>query len=63
MAPRLSVTPARRGCARTHIIDVIDLIRYEDLHDVVPVWHSYAGAVAGVTGPRVISFRFECLRL
>jgi pimeloyl-ACP methyl ester carboxylesterase len=29
----------------THVTDVINLIRYEDLHDVVLVGHSYAGAV------------------
>ncbi|SFK49157.1 Pimeloyl-ACP methyl ester carboxylesterase [Amycolatopsis sacchari] len=28
----------------THITDVLELIRYEDLHDVVLVGHSYAGA-------------------
>jgi pimeloyl-ACP methyl ester carboxylesterase len=30
---------------QTHITDVLNLIRYEDLHDVVLVGHSYAGAV------------------
>ena len=29
----------------THVADVLNLIRYEDLHDVVLVGHSYAGAV------------------
>jgi pimeloyl-ACP methyl ester carboxylesterase len=29
----------------THITDVLNLIRYENLHDVVLVGHSYAGAV------------------
>ena len=29
----------------THITDVLNLIRYEDLHDMVLVGHSYAGAV------------------
>jgi len=29
----------------THITDVLNLIRYEDLHDVVLVGHSYAGAM------------------
>lgn len=29
----------------THVTDVVNLIRYEDLHDVVLVGHSYAGAV------------------
>ncbi|MFD8383978.1 alpha/beta fold hydrolase [Streptomyces sp. NPDC059679] len=29
----------------THITDVLNLIRYEDLHDVVLVGHSYAGSV------------------
>lgn len=29
----------------THVTDVLNLIRYEDLHDVVLVGHSYAGAV------------------
>ncbi|MDI5965397.1 alpha/beta hydrolase [Streptomyces sp. SL13] len=29
----------------THITDVLQLIHYEDLHDVVLVGHSYAGAV------------------
>ncbi|MBB2937752.1 pimeloyl-ACP methyl ester carboxylesterase [Amycolatopsis bartoniae] len=28
----------------THLADVLNLIRYEDLHDVVLVGHSYAGA-------------------
>jgi pimeloyl-ACP methyl ester carboxylesterase len=28
-----------------HITDVLNLLRYEDLHDVVLVGHSYAGAV------------------
>lgn len=28
----------------THVTDVLNLIRYEDLHDVVLVGHSYAGA-------------------
>jgi len=32
----------------THISDVVNLIRYEDLRDVILVGHSYAGAV--VTG-------------
>lgn len=30
---------------QTHVTDVLNLIRYEDLHDVVLVGHSYAGAV------------------
>ncbi|MDX3224814.1 alpha/beta hydrolase [Streptomyces sp. ME19-01-6] len=29
----------------THITDVLNLIRYEDLHEVVLVGHSYAGSV------------------
>ncbi|TNC27293.1 alpha/beta fold hydrolase [Amycolatopsis alkalitolerans] len=29
----------------THVTDVLNLIRYEELHDVVLVGHSYAGAV------------------
>ncbi|HEX3790350.1 MAG TPA: alpha/beta fold hydrolase [Pseudonocardiaceae bacterium] len=29
----------------THVTDVLNLIHYEDLHDVVLVGHSYAGAV------------------
>jgi pimeloyl-ACP methyl ester carboxylesterase len=29
----------------THVTDVTNLLRYEDLHDVVLVGHSYAGAV------------------
>ncbi|PRY46904.1 alpha/beta hydrolase [Umezawaea tangerina] len=29
----------------THVTDVLNLIRYEDLHDVVLVGHSYAGSV------------------
>ncbi|MEV5711869.1 alpha/beta hydrolase [Actinoallomurus sp. NPDC052274] len=29
----------------THVTDVLNLIRYEDLHDVVLVGHSYAGAM------------------
>lgn len=29
----------------THIEDLLNLLRYEDLHDVVLVGHSYAGAV------------------
>ena len=29
----------------THVTDVLNLLRYEDLHDVVLVGHSYAGAV------------------
>ncbi len=33
----------------THVTDVINLIRYEDLHDVVLVGHSYAGAVVTPT--------------
>src|SRR5918996_3185681 len=32
----------------THIADVVNLIEYEDLHDVVLLGHSYAGLV--VTG-------------
>jgi pimeloyl-ACP methyl ester carboxylesterase len=28
-----------------HVTDVLNLVRYEDLHDVVLVGHSYAGAV------------------
>jgi pimeloyl-ACP methyl ester carboxylesterase len=32
----------------THVTDVVNLLRYEDLHDVVLVGHSYAGLV--VTG-------------
>ena len=33
----------------THIADVVNLVRYEDLHDVVLAGHSYAGTViAGV---------------
>lgn len=30
---------------QTHVDDIINLIRYEDLHDVVLVGHSYAGMV------------------
>ena len=34
---------------RTHIADVVNVIRFEDLHDVVLVGHSYGGmVVAGV---------------
>jgi pimeloyl-ACP methyl ester carboxylesterase len=29
----------------THVTDVVNLLRYNDLHDVVLVGHSYAGAV------------------
>lgn len=29
----------------THIVDIVNLIRYEDLHDIVLVGHSYAGFV------------------
>src|ERR671933_109588 len=32
----------------THIADVVNLLRYEDLHDVVLVGHSYAGTI--ITG-------------
>ena len=32
----------------THVTDVVDLLRYEDLHDVVLVGHSYGGMV--ITG-------------
>ena len=37
----------------THITDVIALLHYEDLHDVVLVGHSYGGMViTGVGRPR-----------
>jgi pimeloyl-ACP methyl ester carboxylesterase len=38
----------------THVADVVNLLRYEDLHDVVLVGHSYAGAsVTPVVADRV----------
>lgn len=33
----------------THVTDVVNLLRYEDLHDVVLVGHSYAGVVITAT--------------
>src|SRR5829696_1516909 len=37
----------------THITDVVNLIEFEDLHDVVLVGHSYAGAVVTGVADRV----------
>jgi pimeloyl-ACP methyl ester carboxylesterase len=37
----------------THIIDVVNLIEFEDLHDVVLLGHSYAGLVATGVADRV----------
>jgi pimeloyl-ACP methyl ester carboxylesterase len=36
---------SRETDLEVHITDVLNLLRYEDLHDVVLVGHSYAGAV------------------
>ena len=38
----------------THITDVVNLIEFEGLHDVVLVGHSYAGMVATGTAERVL---------
>lgn len=37
----------------THIADVVNLLRYEELHDVVLVGHSYAGTVITGVADRV----------
>ena len=37
----------------THITDVMNLIRYEDLSDVVLVGHSYAGLVVSAVADRI----------
>ena len=37
----------------THITDVVNLIEYEDLHDIVLVGHSYAGLVVTGVSDRV----------
>ena len=37
----------------THITDVVNLIRFEDLHDVVLLGHSYAGLVVTGVADRV----------
>jgi pimeloyl-ACP methyl ester carboxylesterase len=39
----------------THITDVVNVIRYEDLHNIVLVGHSYAGFVASGVVERVES--------
>jgi pimeloyl-ACP methyl ester carboxylesterase len=36
----------------THVTDVVNLLRYEDLHDVVLVGHSYAGVVVTAVADR-----------
>ncbi len=36
-----------------HVTDVVNLMRYEDLHDVVLVGHSYAGCVVTVAADRM----------
>jgi pimeloyl-ACP methyl ester carboxylesterase len=38
---------------RTHVADVLGLLRYEDLHDVVLVGHSYAGLVVREAADRM----------
>lgn len=37
----------------THVMDVINLIRYNDLRDVVLVGHSYAGVILTVAADRI----------
>ncbi|MCC6627116.1 MAG: alpha/beta hydrolase [Chloroflexi bacterium] len=37
----------------THVTDVLAVLRYEDLHDVILVGHSYGGAVATLVTDRV----------
>jgi pimeloyl-ACP methyl ester carboxylesterase len=37
----------------THIVDVMNLLRYEDLHDVTLVGHSYAGLVVTAVADRM----------
>ena len=37
----------------THVTDVVNLLRYEDLHDVVLVGHSYGGLVVTAAADRV----------
>ncbi|MGH8314793.1 MAG: alpha/beta fold hydrolase, partial [Steroidobacterales bacterium] len=37
----------------THITDVVNMIRYEDLHDVILVGHSYGGMVITGVADRV----------
>ena len=44
MAERVHLARPETDLA-THVDDVLNLLRYEDLHDVVLVGHSYAGAV------------------
>lgn len=34
-------------CATTHVDDIVNTIRYRDLHDVTLVLHSYSGVLAG----------------
>jgi pimeloyl-ACP methyl ester carboxylesterase len=37
----------------THVLDVVNLLEFEDLHDVILLGHSYAGMVAGSVAHRV----------
>jgi pimeloyl-ACP methyl ester carboxylesterase len=37
----------------THVTDVVNLIEFEDLHDVILVGHSYAGHVVSLVADRV----------
>lgn len=42
----------------THVMDVVNLIKYNDLRDVVLVGHSYAGIVLTAVAERIP----QCLR-
>ena len=42
---RQSLTP--EVCVETHIVDLVDLLYFEDLREVHVVFHSYAGILAG----------------
>lgn len=43
----------RGNTLETHVADILNLIRWEDLHDVVLVGHSYGGMIATVVADRV----------
>jgi len=57
-APTLSGQGERRGAltpevgVETHVLDVLELLRFEGLRDVVLVLHSYAGVLAGPIAER-----------
>lgn len=56
--PSAPISFSDRITLETHVMDVVNLIKYNDLRDVVLVGHSYAGIVLTAVAERIP----QCLR-